>query len=298
MQILKTRGPLAGFWAVGLDRILAEVVDSGEHWEGPGYRVGPHLHRHWELGYVAEGTTRIGLMGEREVFLKPGSIWCFPPNLNHWVEHGPEPKHHLLWIGFDLRAIEHRHPDWNASQALRRTPNLDGQPHLEPHFFRVIREGITASTHQAAGLRLAIDALVLEFVRAVENSKPLPSPAAIHPALSRALGILESRFREAWTLSTLGEEVGLSRGRLAALFSREAGSSMHKFLTKVRVRNAEALLARSDLPVGDIALDCGFATIQHFSRVFKEVRGQTPIEFRRRSLSSDPPGISADARVK
>jgi len=288
MQILKTRGPLAGFWAVGLDRILAEVVDSGEHWEGPRYRVGPHLHRHWELGYVAEGTTRMGLMGEREVFLKPGSLWCFPPNLNHWVQHGPEPKHHLLWIGFDLRAIEHRHPDWNASQALRHTPN----------FFRVIREGITASTHQAAGLRLAIDALVLEFVRAVENSKPLPSPAAIHPALSRALGILESRFREEWTLSTLGEEVGLSRGRLAALFSREAGSSMHKFLTKVRVRNAEALLARSDLPVGDIALDCGFATIQHFSRVFKEVRGQTPIEFRRGSLSSDPPGIAADARVK
>jgi AraC-like DNA-binding protein len=163
---------------------------------------------------------------------------------------------------------------------------LDEQPHLETHFFHVIREGITASAHQAAGLRLAIDALVLEFVRAVENAKPVPSPAAIHPALSRGLGILESRFREEWTLSKLGEEVGLSRGRLAALFSREAGSSMHKFLTKVRVRNAEALLARSDLPVGDVALDCGFATVQHFSRVFKEVRGQTPIEFRRQITSN------------
>jgi AraC-like DNA-binding protein len=298
MQILKTRGPLAGFWAVGLDRILAEVLDSGEHWEGPRYRVGPHLHRHWELGYVAEGTTRIGIMGEREVFLKPGSLWCFPPNLNHWVEHGPEPKHHSLWVGFDLRAIEHRHPHWNASHLLRQTFSLDGQPQLEHHFHRLIREGITASTHQAAGLRLAIDVLVLEFVRAAENLKPARSPTAIHPAISRALGILESRFREEWTLSKLGEEVGLSRGRLAGLFSREAGSSMHKFLTKVRVRNAEALLARSDLPVGDIALDCGFATIQHFSRVFKELRGQTPIEFRRRSLSVNPPGNPADARGK
>jgi AraC family transcriptional regulator len=65
---------------------------------------------------------------------------------------------------------------------------------------------------------------------------------------------------------------------------------MHKFLIKIRVRNAEALLSRSDLPVGDIALDCGFATIQHFSRVFKEVSGQTPIEFRRRSLSINPVG--------
>jgi AraC-like DNA-binding protein len=156
---------------------------------------------------------------------------------------------------------------------------------MEHHFSHVIREGITTSAHQAAGLRLAIDGLVLEFVRAIENSNPAPSPAAIHPAISRALGILEGRFREQWTLNKLAEEVGLSRGRLATLFSREAGSSIHRFLTKVRVRNAEALLARSDLPIGDIALDCGFATSQHFSRVFKEVSGQTPIEFRRRSLS-------------
>jgi AraC-like DNA-binding protein len=156
---------------------------------------------------------------------------------------------------------------------------------MEHHFSHVIREGITTSAHQAAGLRLAIDGLVLEFVRAIENSNPAPSPAAIHPAISRALGILEGRFREQWTLNKLAEEVGLSRGRLAALFSRQAGSSIHRFLTKVRVRNAEALLARSDLPIGDIALDCGFATIQHFSRVFKEVSGQTPIEFRQRSLS-------------
>jgi transcriptional regulator GlxA family with amidase domain len=158
---------------------------------------------------------------------------------------------------------------------------LDGQSQLERHFFHVIREGITTSAHQSAGLRLAIDALVLELVRAVENSKQIPSPAAIHPAVSRALGILESRFREEWTLNRLAEEVGLSRGRLAALFGHEAGGSIHKFLTKVRISNAEALLAHSDLPVGDIALDCGFVTVQHFSRVFKEVTGQTPIEFRR-----------------
>jgi AraC-like DNA-binding protein len=281
MQILKTKGPLAGFWAIGLHRILAEVVDSGEHWEGPGYRVGPHLHRHWEVGYVVEGTTRMGLMGGRDIFLKPGSIWCFPPDLNHWVEHGSEPKHHLLWVGFDLRAVENRYPGWNAVRSLRRALSLDGLSHLERHFHQVIREGTTSSVHQAAGLRLAIDALVLEVVRAMENTKPPPSPVTLHPAVTRALGIVEGRFRENWTLSKLAEEAGLSRGRLAVLFRRSAGCSIHKSLTKARVRNAEALLAHSDLPIGDIALECGFATIQHFSRVFKEVHRQTPHEFRR-----------------
>jgi AraC-like DNA-binding protein len=284
MQILKPRGPVAGFWAVGLDRILSEVIDSGELWQEANYRVGPHLHRHWEIGYTVEGTTRFGVMGGREFILKPGSLWCFPPNVNHWVEHGPEPKHHQLWVGCDLRAVENRHPNWKALQVLRRTSSVDSIPHLEKHFRQVIREGTTSSAYQAAGLRLALDALVLEVVRAMEDSKSPPSPVALHPAVTRALGIVEGRFRENWTLSKLAEEVGLSRGRLAELFRRDVGCSIHQLLTKARVQNAEALLTHSDLPISDIALECGFATVQHFSRVFREAHGRTPVEFRRQSV--------------
>jgi AraC-like DNA-binding protein len=285
MQILRPRGPVAGFWATGLDRILPETIDSGELWEEGKYRIGPHLHRHWEIGYVVEGTTRYGVMGGRGFILKPGSIWCFPPNVNHWLEHGPEPRHHQLWVGFDLRAVEGRHPDWKAIQALRRTSSMDGVVHLEMYFRHVIREGTTSSAYQAAGLRLALDALVLEMVRATDSSTRPPSPTALHPAVSRALNIVEGRFREDWTLSKLAAEAGLSRGRLAALFKREAGGSIHKLLTKARVRHAEALLANSDLPIGEIAVECGFVTIQHFSRVFRGVNGQTPNGFRRQSAS-------------
>lgn len=298
MQILKPRGPLAGFWAVGLDQTLSEVIDSGELWEEANYRIGPHVHRHWEIGYTIEGTTRVGVMGWREFILKPGSLWCLAPNVNHWVEHGIEPKHHQLWVGFDLRAVENRHPKWRALQVLRRNSSVDSIPDLERHFRQVIREGTISSVHQAAGLRLALDALVLEIVRAIEDSKPASSPVALHPAVSRAIMIVEGRYREDWTLSKLAEEVGLSRGRLAHVFNCAAGCSIHKFLIKTRVRSAETLLAHSDLPIGDIALECGFATIQHFSRVFKEVNGQAPIEFRRRLLSINRRIDPADARGK
>jgi AraC-like DNA-binding protein len=295
MQILKPSGPLAGFWAVGLDLILSEVIDSGELWEEANYRIGPHLHRHWEIGYTIEGTTRFGVMGGREIFLKPGSLWCFPPNVNHWVQHGPERKHHQLWVGLDLRVVENRHPNWKALEVFRRTSSVDGIPHVEKYFRQVIHEGTTSSVHQAAGLRLALDALVLEVVRAMENAKPPPSPVALHPAVTRALGIVEGRFRENWTLSKLADEAGLSRGRLAAVFRGAVGCSIHQFLTKARVRNAENLLAQSDLPVGDIALECGFSSAQHFSRVFKEVNGQTPVDFRRQSLSVNRPKSTVGA---
>jgi AraC-like DNA-binding protein len=299
MQILRAKGPLPGFKVVELDKVLPELVDLGEDREEANYRCRAQTYSHWVLMYVIEGTSRFGIEGRPEIMLRPGSVACFPPNISHWGQCGPEPKHHRLWVGLELVVVESRHPEWKLSQALSRVHAAHDLMDLERCFFQVIREATTPSLHQGCGLRLALDTLVLEVVRGFTEPKKIISLVSVHPAISKALDILETKFRKNWTLSELAEEVGLSRSRLAELFNLEAGYSIHKFLTKVRVRHAKTLLSQSDLPIGDIALECGFATIQHFSRVFKEVTGQAPLNFRRRcddrdliklALSSEPVG--------
>jgi AraC-like DNA-binding protein len=287
MQILRARGPLPGFKAIELDTILPGVVDLGEHRETANNRYRDHAQNHWVLEYVIEGTSRVRIDGEPEVSLEAGSIACFPPNLSRWWQYGPEPKHHVLWVGFELDAIQHRYPEWKLSQALQRVHFAHDLMHLERAFLQVILEATTPSMHQGCGLRLALDTLVLEVVRAFTEPRKILSLVSVHPAISKGLGILETRFRKNWTLSELADEVGLSRSRLAELFNLEVGYSIHKFLTKIRVRHAETLLSHSDLQIGDIASECGFATIQHFSRVFKAVTGQSPINFRRRCADRD-----------
>ena len=287
MQILRARGPLPGFRVVDLDEILPEVVILGEDREAANYRYRDQGQDHWVLKYVIEGTSRVRIEGDPEVSLRPGSIACFAPNLNRWWQYGSEPKHHVLWVGFELNAIQNRYPEWKLSQALHRVHFAHDLMHLEQSFLQVIREATTPSLHQGCGLRLALDTLVLEVVRGFTEPRKILSLVSVHPAISKALGILETKFRKNWTLSELAEEVGLSRSRLAELFNLEAGYSIHKFLTKVRVRHAKKLLSHSDLQIGDIALECGFATIQHFSRVFKEVTGQAPINFRRQREERD-----------
>jgi AraC-like DNA-binding protein len=287
MQILRAKGPLPGFKVIELEKILPEVVDLGEHREAADHRYRDHAQNHWVLEYVIEGTSRVRIDGEPEVSLEPGSVACFGPNLSRWWHCGPEPKHHVLWVGFELDAIQKRYPEWKLSQALQRVHFAHDLTHLERFFLQVIREATTPSLHQGCGLRLALDTLVLEVVRAFTEPRKILSLVSVHPAISKALGILETRFRKNWTLSELADEVGLSRSRLAELFNLEVGYSIHKFLTKIRVRHAENLLSHSDLQIGDIASECGFATIQHFSRVFKEVAGQAPINFRRRCDDRD-----------
>jgi AraC-like DNA-binding protein len=202
----------------------------------------------------------------------------------------------MLKVGFQLSAVDDRHSDSYLSESLHRFQFAHDVRHLERFFLQVIQEAITPSILQACRLRLALDTLLLEVVRAVTDPESTSSPRSIHPAVSKALGILETRFRKNWTLSELAQEVGLSRSRLAELFTVETGYSIRKFLTRVRVQYAEILLSHSDLPIGDIAAECGFATIQHFSRVFKQMHGRAPINLRRRHEDGDFENLAVSAR--
>lgn len=282
METLQAAGPLPGCEVVEPDSILPEIVDVGEYREEANYRSRLHTQNHWLVFYAVEGTSQIGLEGGPEIWLKPGSVACLPPNLSYWRRQGPEPKHRLLRVGFQLSAIDDRHPEWKLSRSLDQFHFAHDALHLGHFFLQVIQEAVTPSLLQACGLRLALDTLLLEVVRGITDPDMALSPLSVHPAVSKALEILETRFKKNWTLSELAQEVGLSRSRLAELFNLETGYSIRKFLTRIRLQYAETLLNHSDLPIGDIAAECGFATIQHFSRVFKQTHGWAPINFRRR----------------
>jgi AraC family transcriptional regulator, arabinose operon regulatory protein len=283
IQILRTTGPLLGFKVVKLDQLLPELFELGERREAAHHRCVPDAPQYSTAFYVVEGTNRIGFESGSEIALKPGSVGFLPPNCHHWQHYGPEPTHRVLWVGFALTAVATRHPEWNLSSSLQRAHFAHDSTHLERFFRQIIREATTPSVLRSSGLRLALDTLLLEIVRDIVEPSKISSLISVHPAIAKALGILETRFKKNWTLVELAEEVGISRSRLAELFTLEVGSSIHKFLNKLRVRHAEVLLGQSNLSIGEIALECGFATIQHFSRIFKEVNGQAPLNFRRRS---------------
>jgi len=281
MQIVKTKGVIHGFHAIELDQIVPEVVGLGEHWESPGSQQEGHQHRYWELGYITEGTSELHVSGGGRFNLSAGSFWSVTAGTDHWLRQGPEARHHGLFVGLQLPIIVASHSEWNLGGLLREVVVLHEVYQLERLFSRIITEGATPSNYQAAALRLGVDALLLEIVRAGTDGKRRATNEVMHPAVSRALSLLQTRYRENWSLERLASESGISRARLAQLFRRQVGSSIHKALIQVRVEHAQILLKDSDLSISEIAGDCGFATSQHFARIFRQSTGATAAEYRR-----------------
>jgi AraC family transcriptional regulator len=83
------------------------------------------------------------------------------------------------------------------------------------------------------------------------------------------------------SLQALANESGYSRVHFVRMFKAATGSSPHNYLLKLKLERARELLKNPSMPLIDIALDCGFSSHSHLSRLFHKFVGVTPSAYRR-----------------
>lgn len=90
-----------------------------------------------------------------------------------------------------------------------------------------------------------------------------------------------AHYHENINRDKMAEMVNLSPGYFSNLFRQEVGMSFSDYLIQVRVENAKNLLRRFDQSVDAISKRCGFHSLAHFSRTFKDRCGMSPLKFRK-----------------
>lgn len=101
--------------------------------------------------------------------------------------------------------------------------------------------------------------------------------------LNAALAAMQGDAEGRLDTPTLEASTGLSRRQVERLFRAELGTSPVAFRRRQQLERARVMLVQSELPMIDIALQCGFATASHFSRSFRASFGCSPTEARRRN---------------
>ncbi|TAL35562.1 MAG: AraC family transcriptional regulator [Alphaproteobacteria bacterium] len=78
----------------------------------------------------------------------------------------------------------------------------------------------------------------------------------------------------------LAREVGTSENTLSRVINRAFGKSFPKLLNELRVEDAKRMLHDPAIPIQVLAFEVGFNSLASFNRVFREVTGETPSEYR------------------
>jgi AraC family L-rhamnose operon regulatory protein RhaS len=95
-----------------------------------------------------------------------------------------------------------------------------------------------------------------------------------------AVGYIEQHFCEPITAEEIAGEIGLNRSYLQTLFKSHTGKTVLEYINSLRIAKACFIMKNTDLSVVDIAVDCGFASRQHFMYTFKKHTGMTAKQFR------------------
>jgi len=85
-------------------------------------------------------------------------------------------------------------------------------------------------------------------------------------------------------LPSLAQAMGISAAHLSRVLNENLGRNFYEFINRYRVEEAQRRLAgpgaaRDKLIT--VALECGFNSLATFNRVFKEIAGLTPSEYRK-----------------
>jgi len=119
------------------------------------------------------------------------------------------------------------------------------------------------------------------LARAFDGMPTVPSGPS-HPAVVRAMRLLESAPERPWTLADLAAELHLTRGYLVRRFKAATGLPPMAYLSQYRVEQAAAMLLHTDLSVTQIGEAVGWPDANNFARRFKAHYGLSASTYRNR----------------
>ncbi len=81
----------------------------------------------------------------------------------------------------------------------------------------------------------------------------------------------------------LAKKIGISEVYLRKLFLKQFGTTPKQYILDIRIQKAKQLLSSSPFSITAISEECGFSSLYHFCRAFKNKTGVTPTEYARQS---------------
>jgi transcriptional regulator GlxA family with amidase domain len=114
----------------------------------------------------------------------------------------------------------------------------------------------------------------------------------------RARDAMDGAYGEPLDVPSLARIAHVSEAHFIRTFRATFGETPNRYLQRRRVERAMFLLRSSDRSVTDICMDVGFSSLGTFSRVFRDIVGESPSVYRRRGPLPDVPSCFAMAWLR
>ena len=218
---------------------------------------------------------------ERWERVGPGDIVMVPQGMRHGIEHDPGQEFSLVTVHFLARLLGGQ----DLLELLGLAGRFSGEPGAPYGAVSINlaeewgwREPGWRQAHSAG-----IWSVLIYILRHHDHRlKPLaPAKQRILQRLQPAFEVMMNRLGDPeLSVSQMATAVHVSEVYLRKMFRTVMGDAPLACLRKRRIEKAAHLLRTTDVPLKQVAVVCGYSSLQFFHRAFRAATGNTPGEYR------------------
>jgi len=249
----------------------------------PMHLFGPVVRNHFLFHYVLSGkgvlcsdddkdkTTEYALEGGQGFMIWPGQRNTYIAD-----EHDPWT---YIWVEFDgLRAKEFvMQSGLNFNRPIYSASVPEEHEKMRNEILHIVDHANSPPMELMGHFYLFLSALIGSSA----HSRKAPDGGLQAFYVSEAVNYVEQHYHEKITVEDIAEHCNLNRSYLSKIFRVMLKTNLQDFLIRYRMNRACELMRISDLPIGEICGMVGYPNLFNFSRVFKRVIGQSPMEWRK-----------------
>lgn len=267
----------------------------------------PHMHIEWELQIPHTGSYVVEISETGEAYrLSREMLLLLPPGCYHNTvtpaAHGdasasstPEKFALRFTVTRSSSAEESVYRKLHGILSDQKAPIVLSCPAAAALLADVRQEITTEMPGHLSMAQALLCRFFILFMRALtEEADKRMGTAAITPRNSPAVvqnstlskqaavvKILDRCYNTPLTEAAVAEMLGISVRGVSRLFADTFGMSFKQTLTQIRMRHAENLIVRTDIPIEQIALRIGYESPSAFYAVFRRTYGMPPGVYRK-----------------
>ena len=232
-----------------------------------------HFHRDFEILYVLEGRAQMQVAGESFV-IGPKSVVLINPYEPHYgkIISG---EFHYICIDFNFTLLSSPYEKNILEGQLCYANHIQEGEEYSPYLFgcyEAVKDGLGDWKMRATGNMLLFFSYLGEYINEAVHSKE-------YLFVKRTLEMLEENFSEKINTKVMADAFSYNESYFCRKFQKVFNCSFSAYLKNYRISQAKKMLKYRS--VSEVAMETGFSSIYYFSRIFKEITGKCPIEYKR-----------------